>query len=249
LAKAPTQSIVNYWTKEIEKLEEQLWKVENNPAWKDIQKHINSGATAQDNVNKFGAVPDSFSGGTFGKEKTQEEISAQITQLVKLSQLTGTAEKPMLKLGYTGQQILDKIRNAAINMAMDISMALGRAFAGAESDWGAMLLGGLGAMLIELGKIAMETSTLLEAIQKALMNPLGGGAMLFIAGAAAVALGSYFVSRSQSLVKDSAGTMGSGGSVRFGASNVNVSGQFTVKGSDLVLVLDKQGYNSGRTGG
>jgi tape measure domain-containing protein len=108
------------------------------------------------------------------------------------------------------------------------------------------LLDILGDGLIQLGKFLIVHSTVMEGIKKALANPFGAGG--FIIGVAAIAAGAALKKAAAGANAGMAGGGGSGGGSRggrsfqgneFGGQSVAVNGQFTIKGKDLVYVLDQ----------
>ena len=139
----------------------------------------------------------------------------------------------------------------------DVAFAIGDALASGGNvvkAAGAALLGGLAGVLNQLGQLAIGTGLAIAGIKKALqtLNP----AVAIGAGIALVALAGFVSSKAKSLGSSGGGGGGGGGSsvggsgVGGGSSftgggaqgglfeqNRDVSGEFVVKGQDLVYVL------------
>ena len=169
------------------------------------------------------------------------------------------------------------------NLAVGIGEALGNAISTGGNlgqQLGAVLLGTLGGVAMQIGKMAIGIGIALEGIKKALtsLNPF----VAIAAGIALVALGSIFQSQSakigQGMGKSGPKEFAKGGIVSSptlglmgeypgarsnpeviapldklknmigdrGSSTVQVGGQFTLKGQDLVVALQRAGRNRNR---
>lgn len=142
------------------------------------------------------------------------------------------------------------IENSIGDLAFAIGDALGSG-ANAFKAGGAALLGGLATILNQLGQMAIATGVAIEGIKEALttLNPI----VAIAAGVALVGLAGFVSSKAKKLGSGIGSTSsGGGGSISTGASSqsftgtgietngMDISGQFVVKGSDLVYVIDRQ---------
>jgi tape measure domain-containing protein len=141
------------------------------------------------------------------------------------------------------------------NTIGDFAFAIGDALANGGNVLkaaGSALLGGIAAILNQLGQLAIATGVAIGGIKKALLtlNP----AVAIGAGVALVALAGFVSSKAKSLGGggSSGGGGGAGGgsvgagvsSQTFGGSGfssnaMNLNGEFTVRGTDLVYVLNR----------
>jgi len=151
------------------------------------------------------------------------------------------------------------LEQGAENTLGDVAFAIGDALASGGNvikAAGAALLGGLAGILNQLGQLAISTGLTIESIKKALKTLKGPVAIA--AGVALVALAGFVSSKAKSLGTASlgAGGGGGGGGVAVGGAGVgggssfvggaqgglfqqnrDVSGEFVVRGQDLVYVL------------
>jgi hypothetical protein len=111
------------------------------------------------------------------------------------------------------------------------------------------LLGVIGDGLVGLGKTLVAYGLALDAFKKAITNPF----VAIGAGVAAIAIGSLFKKQASNMSGSVGGGGGGGGSSGpsrsfiGGSFNQNrIEGQFTVRGSDLVYILGRQGQLDGR---
>jgi|688.fasta_scaffold03191_25 hypothetical protein len=149
------------------------------------------------------------------------------------------------------------LEQGAENTLGDMAFAIGDALASGGNvikAAGGALLGGLAGILNQLGQLAIATGLAVEGIKKALtsLNP----AVAIAAGVALVALAGFVSNKAKSLGSSSRGGGGGGGGSSVGTSGVgggtsfagggqgglfaqnrDVSGEFVVKGNDLVYVL------------
>ena len=176
------------------------------------------------------------------------------------------------------------MQSGMVNIATGIGEALGAAMSGSASlveGLSSVLLGGIGAMVSQLGQLLIQTGIGLLAIKKSLetINPY----LAIAAGIALVALGAAFAAGSK---KIASGGGGGGGPTKFanggivssptlglmgeypgarsnpeviapldklknmigerGGSNVQVAGEFVLKGQDLVVALQRANNNRNR---
>jgi hypothetical protein len=149
------------------------------------------------------------------------------------------------------------LEQGAENTLGDVAFAIGDALASGNNVLkaaGGALLGGIAGILNQLGQLAIATGLAVEGIKKALqtLNP----AVAIGAGIALVALAGFVSNKAKSLGGGARGGGGGGGS-SVGSSGVgggtaftgggaqgglfeqnrDVSGEFVVKGQDLVYVL------------
>jgi DNA repair exonuclease SbcCD ATPase subunit len=161
------------------------------------------------------------------------------------------------KLGYAGIDATAMINEGLVNMTVGLSEALGDLASGAGSmnDIGAVLLGAIGGMAVQLGQLAIATGIAVAGIKKALLslNPVAAIA----GGVALVALGKMVSNRAAAIAKGGNGGGGSsftGGGVSSstpltdGRSNLRVSGVVSVSGTQLNIVLANQSRVDNRTG-
>lgn len=161
----------------------------------------------------------------------------------------------VLRLAEFNAQVTEVIQTGAQQTIGDFAFAIGDALGSGGNVLkaaGAALLGGLAGILNQLGQLAIATGLTITGIKKALqtLNP----AVAIGAGVALVALAGFVSSKAKSL--GSAGPGGGGGGASVGSSGVgggtafeggaqgglfeqnrDVSGQFVVRGQDLVYVL------------
>jgi hypothetical protein len=153
-------------------------------------------------------------------------------------------------------ETFDILEKGAENTLGDMAFAIGDALASGGNvikAAGGALLGGLAGILNQLGQLAIATGLAVEGIKTALktLNP----AVAIGAGVALIALAGFVSNKAKSLGGSKGGGGGGGGSsvgssgVGGGSSftggaqgglfeqNRDVSGEFVVKGNDLVYVL------------
>lgn len=164
----------------------------------------------------------------------------------------------VLRLAQFNSEVAGVIEGGAQQTLGDFAFAIGDALANGGNvvkAAGAALLGGLAGVLNQLGQLAIGTGLAIAGIKKALqtLNP----AVAIGAGVALIALAGFVSSKAKSLGGSSGGGGGGGGGgssvgssgVGGGSSftggaqgglfeqNRDVSGEFVVKGQDLVYVL------------
>jgi hypothetical protein len=164
----------------------------------------------------------------------------------------------VLRLAQFNSEVAGVIEGGAQQTLGDFAFAIGDALASGGNvvkAAGAALLGGLAGVLNQLGQLAIGTGLAIAGIKKALqtLNP----AVAIGAGVALIALAGFVSSKAKSLGGSSGGGAGGGGGgssvgssgVGGGSSfsggaqgglfeqNRDVSGEFVVKGNDLVYVL------------
>jgi hypothetical protein len=163
----------------------------------------------------------------------------------------------VVRLAEFNSQVSGIIEGGAEQTLGDFAFAIGDALASGGNvvkAAGAALLGGLAGILNQLGQLAIATGLAVEGIKKALtsLNP----AVAIAAGVALVALAGFVSNKAKSLGSSSRGGGGGGGGSSVGTSGVgggtsfagggqgglfaqnrDVSGEFVVKGNDLVYVL------------
>jgi uncharacterized membrane protein YgcG len=153
-------------------------------------------------------------------------------------------------------ETFDILEKGAENTLGDVAFSIGDALASGGNvikAAGGALLGGLAGILNQLGQLAIATGLAVEGIKTALktLNP----AVAIGAGVALIALAGFVSNKAKSLGGSRGGSGGGGGSsvgssgVGGGTSfagggqgglfqqNRDVSGEFVVKGADLVYVL------------
>lgn len=176
----------------------------------------------------------------------------------------GSLEEFITALGQTQAFINDTFKileQGAENTIGDVAFAIGDALgsgANVLKAAGSALLGGLAGILNQLGQLAIATGLAVEGIKKALqtLNP----AVAIGAGVALVALAGFVSSKAKSL-GGSRGVGGGGGGSSVGSSGVgggssfvgggaqsalfqgsrDVSGEFVVRGQDLIYVIGQAG--------
>ena len=164
----------------------------------------------------------------------------------------------VLRLQEFNSQVSEVIEGGAQQTIGDFAFAIGDALASGGNvlkSAGAALLGGIAGILNQLGQLAIGTGLAIAGIKKALqtLNPYAA----IGAGVALIALAGFVSSKAKSL-----GGGGGGGGAAVGASGVggggggggtaftgggatgglfeqnrDVSGEFVVRGADLVYVL------------
>jgi uncharacterized membrane protein YgcG len=165
----------------------------------------------------------------------------------------------VVRLAEFNSQVAGVIQNGAQQTLGDFAFAIGDALASGGNvvkAAGAALLGGLAGVLNQLGQLAIGTGLAIAGIKKALqtLNP----AVAIGAGVALIALAGFVSSKAKSLgSSNGSGGGGGGGASSVGdsgvgggssfvgggaqggmfAQNRDVSGEFVVRGQDLVYVL------------
>jgi uncharacterized membrane protein YgcG len=164
----------------------------------------------------------------------------------------------VLRLKEFNDQVSEVIEGGAQQTIGDFAFAIGDALGGGGNVLkaaGAALLGGLAGILNQLGQLAIGTGLAIAGIKKALqtLNPVAAIA----GGIALIALAGFVSSKAKSLGGGGSGGGGGGGGSSVGGSGVgggssftgggaqgglfeqnrDVSGEFVVKGQDLVYVL------------
>ena len=166
----------------------------------------------------------------------------------------------VLRLAQFNSEVAGVIEGGAQQTLGDFAFAIGDALASGGNvvkAAGAALLGGLAGVLNQLGQLAIGTGLAIAGIKKALqtLNP----AVAIGAGVALIALAGFVSSKAKSLGSSngsggggggggasSVGSSGVGGGTSFAgggaqggmfAQNRDVSGEFVVRGQDLVYVL------------
>ena len=158
------------------------------------------------------------------------------------------------------KQLTDLINQGIGQMASALGAGLGKAFeAGNFKDLGKGLLSTMGSLMVQFGELMITTGIGIMAIKASLksLNPV----LAIAGGIALVALGTF--------VSDSASSMGSGGgggsyatpsssgamssgqgtdgnlaALQKMSSNSNMMGKVTIKGSDLVLAMQRNNINT-----
>ena len=166
----------------------------------------------------------------------------------------------VLRLAEFNAQVAEVIQNGAQQTLGDFAFAIGDALATGGNvikSAGAALLGGLAGILNQLGQLAIATGVAIAGIKEALktLNP----AVAIGAGIALVALAGFVSAKARSLgnarpngggAGSSVGSSGVGGGSSFVgggggealfSQNRNLTGEFVVRGNDLVYVLGQAG--------
>lgn len=231
-------------------------------------------------IAKMGADPATVLANSIGNGNIllSEKLS-ETTQLLTESQMEN------INNAHIFNQELGSITESGLqSLAVGIGDALGQAIAtggSLGSKLGAVLLGTLGGVATQVGKMAIGIGIALKGIKEALksLNPI----VAIAAGIALVALGSFFQSKSAKIAEG----MGKGGGAKAfaaggivstptlglvgeypgarsnpeviapldklksmigdrGAAQVQVGGQFTLKGQDLVVALQRANSNRNR---
>jgi uncharacterized membrane protein YgcG len=164
----------------------------------------------------------------------------------------------VLRLKEFNDQVSEVIEGGAQQTIGDFAFAIGDALGSGGNVLkaaGAALLGGLAGILNQLGQLAIGTGLAIAGIKKALqtLNPVAAIA----GGIALIALAGFVSSKAKSLGSSGGGGGGGGGGASVGGAGVgggssftgggaqgglfeqnrDVSGEFVVKGQDLVYVL------------
>jgi hypothetical protein len=159
----------------------------------------------------------------------------------------------LLSLQEFANNVAGILESGIENTIGDFAFAIGDALASGGNVLkaaGGALLGGIAAILNQLGQLAIATGVTIGGIKKALLtlNP----AVAIGAGVALVALAGFVSNKAKSLGGGVGSGGGSGGgsvgagvsSQSFGGSGfssnaMNLNGEFTVRGTDLVYVLNR----------
>jgi len=192
-------------------------------------------------------------------EQPTAAITTDLSQL-SVPMATALTEIEMMLFDFN-ERAGDIINNRIADTFAGIGMVIGDALTGggnAIEKAGSLLLGSLGGLLVDLGKMAIQTGVGLLGIKTALksLNP----AVAIAAGVALVALGSAF-SKGASGISNSIGGGGSIGNARGSSSSGSPSSSFSsfsaqsgnevvfrIAGSDLLGVLRRAEGNEQRLG-
>lgn len=202
------------------------------------------------------------------RKRINEDVSISATEKLRLLKKTFKDQNAAIfeATSQLNQQVSTLLNESVLSGIFDSVSALGNALASGTNviqAVGTTLLASLGSIMMDLGKLAIKTGLGVLAIQTALksLNPY----VAIAAGAALVALGAL-VKGSVSQLGGSSGTgssSGSGSSGGFSTSTgASSSGQsysssltpagtngnneyvFRIAGTDLVSVLERQGYKN-----
>lgn len=152
----------------------------------------------------------------------------------------------LIDLEMTAKQKASMIRSNLVSAFSGLGRVIGNALSGSNLE--ATLLGFLGGIAVQVGEMAVAIGVAMLGIEAALkgLGPFGAIA----AGLALIALGTYAQNRSAEIGSQVNGGGGGGGSMpRWADKDVTLTGEWRIRGSDLVYVLDKQGYRSSVVGG
>lgn len=228
---------------------------------KEIEENLeNRLLTTRENLAKisernFKATKDTVTSlENIGKVKIDLPEFAPVIEIPEIDDSKLTAF--VLRLQEFNAQVSQVLEGGAQQTIGDFAFAIGDALASGGNVLkaaGAALLGGLAGILNQLGQLAIATGLTITGIKKALqtLNP----AVAIGAGVALIALAGFVSSKAKSLGSTSPGG-GGGGSASVGGAGVgggssfvggaqgglfqqnrDVSGEFVVRGQDLVYVL------------
>ena len=161
------------------------------------------------------------------------------------NQMTAFEERMIGFSDNVNQTITNGVVNAFSGMAQAIGESLANG-ANVMDNVGAVLLGAVGSMAIQLGQLAIGVGISMDAIKKAFTNPYTAIA----AGVALVALGSYVSSKAKAITsgKSSGGGGGYSGGGNFSSNNgfsgfTPTDNTFSINsrliGTDLLLSVQK----------
>jgi hypothetical protein len=218
-------------------------------------KIVNTRGIYEQNINGItqsnNALVNSLSGSGIGIEQFYAAIANGAAEgFSSLDTFIGRLAETQAFVNET----FDILEQGAENTLGDMAFAIGDALASGGNvikAAGGALLGGLAGILNQLGQLAIATGLAVEGIKTALktLNP----AVAIGAGVALIALAGFVSNKAKSLGGSkggggggsSVGSSGVGGGSSFTggaqgglfAQNRDVSGEFVVKGQDLVYVL------------
>lgn len=162
-----------------------------------------------------------------------------------LTQFDLEAMNMKTKLAQFTEDTRDIINKGTIDLFGGLAESIGSGLVNGTNlieGLGGVLLSTLGGVLTKLGYMTLATGTALEAIKKALLNPLTGGLGAIGAGLALIAVGSAFSAGAKSLA--SGGSSGSGSlSGSSGSNATSNTGTSSFSGGS------SSGFSSGSGGG
>lgn len=165
----------------------------------------------------------------------------------------GTGKRPDVKAIQAaidaGRVVGQAFMNSFRRVVHGIGDVIATAFMG--GNWQSALLDTIGNIAVELGGIIVAIGIGVESIKEALTNPFTAGPAAIAAGVALIGLGAAFKAAAGALASGGGGGGGggSGPMPRFSDRDLSLTGEWRIRGSDLVYVLDKQGYSRSVLGG
>lgn len=149
-------------------------------------------------------------------------------------------------LEMTTRQKANMIRSLITGAFSGLGRVIGNALSGSNIE--ATLLGFLGGIAVQVGEMAVAIGVAMLKIRETLFG--GNPFAAIAAGVALIALGVYAQNRSAEIGSQAGGGAGGGSSMpRWADRDVTLTGDWRIRGSDLVYVLDKHGYSRSVLGG
>lgn len=184
-------------------------------------------------------------------EQVKERFEKSMDDFIKsFRQKSADIKKVAVDIG-------DQLKGSVTGALVGIGEALGGAIAGTER-FGDAILKVVAGFAKQLGEILIATGVAMIAAKALVKNPytaiIAGIALVALASAASASIGkAHSKSFGGGGVGSTGGTSSSGAVERFQTTNaqqiVLVEGEFRARGSDLVLVINKQNKINQRTGG
>jgi hypothetical protein len=195
-------------------------------------------------------------------EKANDDAAASFENVRDAAYKFLATQEGFAGYGLAYIDMSEKIKKATVDFTpviqsalSGIAQAFGQAVSGSE-EVGNTLLRVLGGVLVQLGEMILASGLGVEAF-KASLETLDGPVAI-AAGIALIALGSAISSSISSLGSNPTGKGGgnAASSARNNITNwrdqipeINLQGEFTVRGNDLVYVFNRQTQLNGRTRG
>lgn len=190
-------------------------------------------------------------------EKTRDyssQTSEQLNKMQEAAYLVGMsfqeAKEPLDAFSTSAKKMIIDIGPLVAGFISDMASALGELAVG-TGDLGQSLLKAIGKFAVQFGELLIASAVGTIALQSG--NPyamLAGGAILVAAGAALSALSkqrqNISGSSAPSAVRSNNSSSGDIGSNGF---EIEVGGEFRIKGQDLVYIINRQNQLSSRTTG
>lgn len=229
------QGDIDKYRKQIENLETAIFKMMNNTELSTAKKHIASDTSANDKIG-LSAVPSSV-----GEVNPFKALQDNLKNTEKtMETFKGRYQTFWEKLAVSDKQWIRQVRAAFIQVGTSFSDGFANIVSGAQSASEAFA--NMAMSIID----SLERIAIAYVIENsAALGPFGVFAALAGIG---VVKGLF-----QGLLggKSNVSTGSSGGGVNFSnqKNNINITGEFTVRGQDLILALNRNTYNRSRAGG
>lgn len=183
-------------------------------------------------------------------EEVAPEVQAEVDGLINKYD---AMKNKQLNLGLSMRQMGSLMRNELNSLAASFGQLIGNLASGMNGqDLSKMLLGELGNVVTQLGKMLIAVGIGVEAFKESLASL--NGPVAIAAGIALVAVGTAFTNRAQSAASGGGGSSAAvaraADQMKVQPINITVSGTLEMSGNGkLRAQIQKANYINGRTGG